>query len=205
MVVAGHSMGGLLTRMMVTDSGLNLWNAVFSVPPDRLRASAENRATLTDMLIYRPVPFVRRAIFIAAPHRGSRLADEPIGRTVSRFIRPPEEQKTLIAALTADNGPDVFKGDFFRSRSINGVGNLSVRSPVLLAVAELPVAPGVAHHTISFHFAGLAPTDLVVPAWSSFLGSGLSHAVLPGTHLSEQSPGTVAELRRILIEHLQTP
>ncbi|WP_165251362.1 esterase/lipase family protein [Paludisphaera soli] len=203
MILAGHSMGGILTRMMVTDSGDRLWNAVLRVPPEGLRADPEVRAELEEMLIYRPVPFVRRAVFIAAPHRGSRIADEPFGRLISRLVRPPDRQAAVVAQLRADNGPDVFRENVFRGRSITSIGNLSPSSPVLTAVADLPIAPGVTHHTIAYRFAGVAPNDLVVPAWSSDLPDDASHLDLPGTHFSEQSPGTVVELRRILIEHLR--
>jgi hypothetical protein len=125
MVLVGHSMGGNLTRFMVTDSGMALWDAVLNVAPDELRASPETRAFLTEALIFRPVPFVRRAVFIAAPHRGSPVADEPFGRIVARFLRPPQEQTRFIEELTAANGPNVFKNNVFRNRSINSIGNLS--------------------------------------------------------------------------------
>ena len=202
MVVVGHSMGGNLTRMTVTDSGLTLWNAVFNVPYGQLRASQKTLDDLTEMLIFRPVPFVRRIVFIATPHQGSRLADEPLGRIVSRFIRPPETQTAVLDELKRLNGPDALKDEFFRSRSINSIGNLSPSSPVLLTVASLPIAPGVAHHTIAYHFLGMAPTDLVVRSWSSRVAEALSEANFPGTHFSEQSPATIGELRRILLEHL---
>ncbi len=200
MVLVGHSMGGNLTRFMVTDSGTTLWNAVFNIPPDQIRASPETRAVFTEALIYRPVPFVRRAVFIATPHRGSRLADEPLGRIVSRFIRPPREQTQLVEELTTANGPDVFNDNIFRNRSINSIGNLSPRSPVLQAVDRLPIAPGVRYHSIIFDFLGQLPSDLVVRRSSSSLLGAETERLLPGTHLSEQSPGAVEELRRLLLD-----
>ena len=41
MVVIGHSMGGLLAKSLVCDSGDNLWDAVFTVRPERLTVSKE--------------------------------------------------------------------------------------------------------------------------------------------------------------------
>ncbi|MEO8942341.1 MAG: lysophospholipase [Isosphaeraceae bacterium] len=200
MVLVGHSMGANLTRIMISESGLTLWNAVLNVPYDRLRASPETRKFLKDILIFHPVPFVRRAIFIAAPHRGSPVADEPLGRIVSRFISPPEEQGRLIAELTAGNGPDVIKAGIFRNRSINSIGSLSPSSPVLLALDRMPIAPEVHYHTIEFEFLGRLPTDLVVPSWSSYLAGSETHHVLPGVHISEQSTDTIAVLRSILLQ-----
>ena len=39
MVLVGHSMGGLLTKMMVQDSGTRLWRLISNVPPMNSRAS----------------------------------------------------------------------------------------------------------------------------------------------------------------------
>ena len=72
MVVAGHSQGGLLTKMTVIDSGTRLWP--FSVPPEELDLDVETRDLLTHALMIKPLPFVRRVIFIATPHRGSYQA-----------------------------------------------------------------------------------------------------------------------------------
>ena len=45
MVVIGHSQGGLLTRLMVTDSGKRFWDNVTSVPFDEVEVSPpETRA-----------------------------------------------------------------------------------------------------------------------------------------------------------------
>ena len=200
MVLVGHSMGGNLTRFMVTDSGLELWNAVFNVPFGQLRGSPQTIERVTELLVFKPVPFVRRVIFIAAPHRGSRIADEPFGRTISRFVQPPAEQVEIVSELKAANGPDVFKDDVFRNRSISSIGTLSVRSPILLAMDRLPIAPGVREHSIIFQFLGVASTDLVVPRWSSTLPGVETETTLPGTHFSVQSPGAVEEVRRLLLD-----
>ena len=63
MVVMGHSQGGLLTKMTVIDSGTRLWP--FSVPPDELDLDVETRELLTNSLLLKPLPFVRRVVFIA--------------------------------------------------------------------------------------------------------------------------------------------
>src|SRR5262249_40175486 len=46
MVLVGHSMGGVLSKMMVQDTGPVLWNAAITVPQDRFRAPPEIRQTL---------------------------------------------------------------------------------------------------------------------------------------------------------------
>ena len=37
MVVVGHSMGGCISRLLITDSGDQLWMKIFGKPPDQYR------------------------------------------------------------------------------------------------------------------------------------------------------------------------
>jgi hypothetical protein len=198
-------MGGILTHMMVSDSGREVWDSSLNVPPEGLRASPATRAALDQLLFFHPLPYVRRVVFIATPHRGSPMANGPVGRFFGGRIRLPSDQAAVIAEVKAWNGPDAIRDENFQGASINAIGNLRVDSSMLLAVSRLPVAPGVPYHTIAFRFAGHAPNDLVVPLWSARLEGAASEAILPGTHGSEQSPPALGELRRILLEHLAGP
>ncbi len=87
MVVMGHSQGGLLTKMTVIDSGTHLWP--FSVPPEELDLDVETRELLTHALMIKPLPFVRRVIFIATPHRGSYQALGILGSFASWMVNLP--------------------------------------------------------------------------------------------------------------------
>ena len=84
MVVMGHSQGGLLTKMTAIDSGTHLWP--FSVPPEELDIDVETRDLLTHALMIKPLPFVRRVIFIATPHRGSYQALGILGSFASWMV-----------------------------------------------------------------------------------------------------------------------
>ena len=205
MVLVGHSMGGILAHMGVSDSGRQVWDGALNVSPERLRASPATRLKLDQYLFFRPLPYVRRVVFVATPHRGSRLASGVVGRLSSGRIRPPPDVATLIAELEALNGAEVIKDENFGGASINAIGNLRVDSTLLLAISGLPVAPGVAYHTIAFQFAGHAPNDLVVPLWSAHFDGAASEAIFPGFHGSEQSPRALGEIRRILLEQLAGP
>ena len=90
MVLVGHSMGGVLSKMMAQCSGSALWDATITLPQDRFRAPPELRKSLDDLLVFQPLPFVRRVVFIATPHQGSPIADGPVGWMVSRLMRRPE-------------------------------------------------------------------------------------------------------------------
>ena len=103
MVVVGHSMGGILAHMVASDSGREVWDAALNVPPEGLRASPATRAAIDRLLFFRPLPYVRRVVFIATPHRGSRLANGLVGRVFGGRIRPPSDQ---AAVRRRDRGPE---------------------------------------------------------------------------------------------------
>jgi hypothetical protein len=71
MVVIGHSQGGLLTKMTVVDSGTKFWELISDVPFDQAKLSPETRDLTRRATFVKPVPQVKRVIFIATPHRGS--------------------------------------------------------------------------------------------------------------------------------------
>ena len=89
MVVAGHSMGGILAHMVVSDSGRDVWESALNVSPEGLRASPATRSALDQLLFFQHLPYVRRVIFIAIPHGGSQLASSVVGRFYSGRIQPP--------------------------------------------------------------------------------------------------------------------
>jgi triacylglycerol esterase/lipase EstA (alpha/beta hydrolase family) len=73
MVVIGHSQGGLLTKMTAIDAGSQFWDRNFKRPPEALDVSPEARDLLRRLSFVTPLPFVKRVVFLATPHRGSEL------------------------------------------------------------------------------------------------------------------------------------
>jgi hypothetical protein len=140
-------------------------------------------------------------VFIATPHRGSRDANELLGRVVAGFVRRSGEQAERVSELLALNGDDAIAPEF-RGRWLNSIGSLRVDNPILFALERLPIAPGVPYHSIIPQVGGILETDGVVPYWSSHLEGASSEAIVPGTHFAQQSPKVTAELRRILYVHL---
>jgi hypothetical protein len=74
MVVIGHSQGGLLAKMTAIDSGTSFWDLISSKPFDDVQMKPETRDLLRRALFVKPLPFVKRLIFIATPQRGSYVA-----------------------------------------------------------------------------------------------------------------------------------
>src|SRR5262249_17927844 len=103
MVLIGHSMGGLLSKLMTQDSKRVLWDAAITVPRDEFKAPPDLQKTLDDVLIYRRRPSVSRVVFIATPHRGSPIADSRFGQVVSDLVRRPAQLDARIAELESLN------------------------------------------------------------------------------------------------------
>jgi len=86
MVVIGHSMGGLRAKSLVCDSGDNLWDAVFTVRPERLTVSQDALNDLRGSFFFKARKDVAKVIFMATPQRGSNLAANWLGRFGSRLV-----------------------------------------------------------------------------------------------------------------------
>ena len=201
MVLVGHSMGGLLSKMMVQNTGLTLWNAAFSRPVGELQASPQTRALLVNSLIFRPVPFVSRVVFVATPHRGSPIADQVVGRTIASFVKRTSEMAALSQELVELNGPDLIAPEF-RRVPFNAVSNLRTDSPILKALDQIPISSKVPYHSIIPQLGGTLATDGVVEYRSSHLDGVVSETIVSGSHFAMQQPNVTAEVKRILHLHM---
>jgi pimeloyl-ACP methyl ester carboxylesterase len=202
MVLVGHSMGGLLSKMMVQDSGFVLWDSAITVPHDQFKASPELRKRFDETLVFRPLPFVRRVVFIATPHRGSPLANDLLGQVVSRLVRPPNDLAKYREQIETLNGPNVISREL-RRNGRTAIGNLRTDSPILAALDNIPIDQSVPYHSIIPLVGGVTGTDGVVEYRSSHLDGVASEMTLPGTHFSQEKIEVTQELRRILLEHLR--
>ena len=98
-VVVGHSMGGLLAKMMVQDSGSRLWRLVSDRPFEELAGDPEDRDLFRRALFFQPRPEVRRVVFIATPHRGSRVDRGRLERLGARLVRIQEPLRAAHGRL----------------------------------------------------------------------------------------------------------
>src|SRR6185312_7529073 len=69
-VVVGHSMGGLISKMMIERSGDDLWKLIGRRPFEELQATPEHKEMLRRVFFFEPHPSVARVVFVATPHRG---------------------------------------------------------------------------------------------------------------------------------------
>jgi pimeloyl-ACP methyl ester carboxylesterase len=216
MVLVGHSMGGLVSKMMTVDSGDDFWGLVSERPFEDLRLSPATRDGLHDMFFFVRQPCVRRVVFLGTPHHGSQLSPALPGRLADHLIRLP---KTLLGAahdLSAEN-PDL-PLRLWGGRVPTSVDLLAPGSPALEVLAARPLPEGVHYHSIIgvvppsdtvlerlfVGGAGCDSGDGVVPYCSAHLDGVDSELVVPADHFTvHQHPLSVLEVRRILLEHLK--
>lgn len=210
-VVIGHSMGGMIARTLITDSGMHLWNAYFPDPPEKTPLSPDTKKLMTDSLIFKPRPEVDRVIFASASLRGSDMATGFMGRLGRKLIGTPEDlweagqEAIQIAKPPVDT--KVVK------KMPNSVDVLDPDNRFLLTINELPTAKGIPYHSIigdrgkggNLNRTPPISTDGIVPYWSSHIDGAVSELIVPSDHWSNRHPQAIDEVRRILIDHLNTP
>jgi len=202
-VMIGHSMGGLISKMQIAYSGDSLWNAISKLPFEAVSMEPAIRTKLKHAFFFEASPMVSRVIFVGTPHRGSALAQRAIGRLGSILIEEPAEQKNAHRKLLSDN-PGVFSNEF-SNRVPTSVDLLEPDSPMLQAMDRLPLEPSVKLHSIIGHgrwMLGNGDSDGVVPVSSATQAGSVSEKWVSGKHADLTSdPEMIEELLRILRMH----
>lgn len=207
MMLVGHSMGGVIARLLVSSSGDKLWSMV---PEQGRNLSAEKRErlhkALAPYLQFSPMPQVDEAVFLAAPHRGTPTARRRLARWFAELIRLPFsilKEMANVADLLNDD-----KGKGAPAHVSNSVDNLSDTNPFIVATENLPISPNVRYHSIiglyKPHGDLAQSSDGVVPYTSAHLAGAASEVVVPSWHSVQETPAAILELRRILRLHLES-
>jgi pimeloyl-ACP methyl ester carboxylesterase len=203
MVLVGHSMGGLVTKLQISRSDDCLWQAVSKLPFDQVLMIDEVRNTLAEAFFFEPVPMVQRVIYMGTPHRGSPWARRPVGRLGARLVEEPQQLQQDHQQLVAGN-PHVFSEEFSR-RIPTSVDLLRNDSPLLLAMDRLPVLPHVQQHSVIGSWvpmSGVGDSDGVVPVNSAIRKGAVSEKIVTAQHSGlHRSDDGLDELFRILRLH----
>jgi pimeloyl-ACP methyl ester carboxylesterase len=204
MVLVGHSMGGLIAKAMITRSDDKVWRLISRRPFAELKAPPEQKELFEQVFFFEPVPAVKRAVFVAVPHRGSMIGNNWLGQLGDRLIRRPNVLVDAHRVLVEKNGGTFFTDGFLQGIP-SSVKTLQTHSPLLQTVDGLPYAEGVKRHTV---IARVAPvplamsTDGVVPYDSAHLDDVESEKVVLGSHACLDQPDVIEELRRLLVQHV---
>jgi pimeloyl-ACP methyl ester carboxylesterase len=202
-VLIGHSMGGLISKMQITESGTRLWDALSSRRFEDVAMETTTRQQFMKSAFFTPSPLVSRVVFIGTPHRGSALAQRILGRVGSILIEEPADLKNAHNKLVRDN-PDTFSSEFNR-RVPTSIDMLDPNSDLLSAINNLPIRPGVQIHSIIGHgrwMPGNGDSDGVVPVTSAYLHGADSEALVIEKHAKlTVNPTVIAEVLAILRVH----
>ncbi|WP_425612931.1 esterase/lipase family protein [Xanthomonas rydalmerensis] len=194
MVLIGHSMGGVLARLMVSSSGgERLWRTLF----DETKLDPQARQALQDrlgpMLHFAPMPEVSEAIFLATPQRGTPEAAGTVGELARAVIGLPRR--------VLDQFKDIAGKDRLGALP-NSIDSLSDRDPFILAAAQLPISPQVTYHSIIGQEDPRVPlaqsSDGIVPYWSAHLPGAASETVIVSGHSVQRTPQAILQIRRLL-------
>lgn len=202
MVVIGHSMGGCISRLLLTDSGNEICMKIFGRPLDEVPLSPRVREYFRQELFFRHRPEVGRVIFIAAPLRGSKMATGLISSLANMLIREPTISSQASQEMLRHT--NVREEELKPMRRANSIDSLSPKSRFMLAVDEIPMTPGVPYNTIiGDRGRGDSPnsSDGVVPYWSSHLKGAESEHIVPSDHSAHQNPQAIADVLQILKAH----
>ena len=206
MIMVGHSMGGLLTRMQIQDAGEAYWHTWFRLPPEKVPLDGEVSKTMRDALLFKANPCIKETVFIATPHRGAKMADSWIGQLGSYLIRVPQQIVqigTSVATLDVEMlSPERLAMANF---GINSISTLSPKHPFFKALNTCPMnAPC---HSIIGNLGSSKPlhetTDGVVPYTSSHLDEAKSETVVPHWHGCVEYDDCAQQVVRIVRDHLQ--
>lgn len=206
--VIGHSMGGVLARLLVSSTGGQIWDRLledYQLQPGQMAALQQRMAP---MLNFEPLPSITDAIFIAAPHRGTAFANHRLARWAANLITLPFSMLEQVGDVTralAQLKPRPGKQGLLRIP--NSIDNLSDTDPFVRLASNLPLAPQLRYHSIIGDAEPALPlaesSDGIVPYASAHLPGAASELVIESGHSVQEHPQAIIEIRRILHEQLQ--
>ncbi len=199
-VLVGHSMGGVIARLMVSSSDQSL----VQLASDQGRLTPQQIRRIDPMLRFEPFPKVSSAIFIAAPHRGTAFAGGRLGRWMAGFIRFPV---TVLEELAHTLAPNAAASSHESLGHIpNSIDNLDENDPFVRAAASFPISTQVRYHSIVAQadpqVALVDSDDGLVPYRSAHLPGAQSEKVIISGHSVQQSAAAILEIQRILREDM---
>ncbi|MFV2066368.1 MAG: esterase/lipase family protein [Pirellulales bacterium] len=211
MVLVGHSMGGLVSKLQTVESGTEFWKIVTEQPFEQLHADEEVRNRLAATFFFEPSASIRRVVTIGTPHRGSRFSNDLTRWLGRKLISMPARMMQGRQAVLRQN-PGYFRASTMFTISTS-IDSLSPDSPFLPVLLTAQRAPWVAYHNIIgrrakpsllMRLAGEEEGDGVVSLTSAQLDTAESQIVVESDHSRlHRHPRSILEVRRILQEHLR--
>jgi pimeloyl-ACP methyl ester carboxylesterase len=207
MIVIGHSQGGVLTKLTATDTGDTVVRLVTGKSLAELDVSEEERARIQEEAIFKPLPFVKRVVFISTPHRGSYLSKNWVRTLVLKIIKLPQSvlqsSASLMKTIASAGVSEALAQQYM---SLTSLDAMSPSNPIFKTLADIPLANGIAGHSIISIEGDEEPPegdDGVVAYTSAHVDYVESEFLVRSGHSCQGNPLVIEEVRRILLEHLK--
>ncbi|MHC4450316.1 MAG: lipase family protein, partial [Planctomycetota bacterium] len=205
--VLSHSMGGLLAKTLMVESGDRIIDAMFRVPRAEIDLESELGRKVERALVYHPDPELAGVVFMAVPHRGSGYAASAIGDIGTELIKPGAASTTLVRDFVERYGeqlkPEVL---VLLRKKTTSLQNLRPNDWYLRALGSCPFSPNIPYHSIigdMFGTAEMPVGDGAVSYKSAHLDGAASETVVRAPHNLQKTKIGLAPVKRILLESLQ--
>lgn len=200
----GHSMGGILARLLVSSSGDVLLDALEKKYPAAGAKLSAKSSKFSSIIKFEPLRGVSDAIFLAAPHRGTPYADASWAKYLASFVKLP----LSIVNTVGEMALTIFGRELPREISMTGVDNLSAKDPTVKILEQLKISPNVKYFSIIGRENPEGPleesSDGIVPYWSSHLDGAASETVVVSGHSVQETPQAILKIREILRSEIIT-
>lgn len=205
-VLIGHSMGGIIARLLVSDADLT--TPALKILKSQSLNRFKDESLFKARVIMKPVTNFDRAIFIAAPHRGTDYADRWFTRAARKIIKLPGAFLGAFAdsLIEKDVNMQHFVKELGHGLIQNGPSDLSHNSKFTELTKNVIPTKDITFHSILGNLTNSDDPNLindgVVPYMSAHLKGAASEIIIKGGHSIQETPEAVLELRRILRLHL---
>ncbi|MGE8560086.1 MAG: esterase/lipase family protein, partial [Acinetobacter sp.] len=205
-VLVGHSMGGIIARLLVSDADVT--KKALAMMNNRQLNKYQKLPIVSQRLVMKDIPNFNRAIFLASPHRGTDYADRWFTKAARKIIRIPGAFLSAVGDSLQSQDLD-FKElltQIDHGLIQNGPSDLSHQSKFMELTKNITPRKGLAFHSIMGNVTSSDDlnliTDDVVTYNSAHLDGAVSEKIIKGGHSIQETPEAILELRRILRLHL---
>ena len=210
MILVGHSMGGLVSRMLTIHSRNELWNLISDHPVESFEGDPIVLKQIKSTFFFEPVPNVTRVISIGTPYRGSSFATDTLQWLGDKLITLPKVVANDYSRIVSQNKQLLKNEDPLLVA--NSIDSLSPRNPLFGFLLTAEAGQGVEYHNIVGNktkrslvqrISASEPGDGVVSLESAKIAFAKSEIEVDEDHtLIHQNPLTIFEVKRILLADL---
>ena len=198
-VLVGHSMGGLVARLQVSYSDDRLWHAVSDAPLSTVFESGPLPDETVSALLFEPVPYVKKVVYLATPHHGSNWTEQPLGKLGRWLIEVPQQVEEEYTGLIRGN-PGLFRNP--ADKPPTSLDHLSPGNSIMRATSQLRCSSLVSTHSIigtGYLLPDAHIGDGIVGLLSARIPSVQTEFFVQATHSGIlRNPAAAAELMCIL-------